>query len=170
MLTESTAALRTGRRFVTLALAASGFAVIVGTLLPWAIYESVDTDLLIGLTTDGPLLRRLFDRPVVPTDGWLMLVLGALLVFGALGTAKRVRWARLVSWIAVAAVAALTIFEIATYTSENGVPTYYTEPHDRLGVGLFVVAVGAVIAIAALIFGRGAERELVSSRNEPEPE
>lgn len=138
----------------TIAVAVAGVAVVLGALLPWATYESAGTESLFGLTTDGPLLRRLFDQPVAVTDGWIVLGLGVMLAATAFGIGRGVRWAVRAAWLILLTLTALVIFEVAQYVSESGVPTYYTEPHDSLGPGLFVVGGGTFLAAAALRIGR----------------
>lgn len=139
----------------SLGVAAGGVVAVIGAVLPWARYDSVGTTWLFGLTTDGPLVRRLVDQPVLVTDGWIVAGTGgAIVVTAVFGVARGIRWAIGVSWAFVASLAALTAFEIAQYLSETGVPTQYTDPHDALGPGLLVVGIGTVISGAALLTAR----------------
>lgn len=132
-------------------LAAGGFTAIAGALLPWATYESTTTERLLGITTDGPLMSRIFDRPTAVTDGWMAFALGLVLMGAAFGLRRGALWVRGPAWVVVVALFALVIFEVSEYVSEAGVPTYYTEDHDSLGPGLFVIGFGALLAAGSLV-------------------
>ncbi len=138
-------------RATAIGLLAAGVAIAVGAALPWAWYDTISRENLYGLSTDGPLLGRLFDQPVVVKDGWLVLFLGLVMVIIAARAIFTRVLPRVTSWVVVLLAASLTIFEIAEYVSENGVNPYYTDPHDGLGPGLFVVAGGVLIALVALV-------------------
>lgn len=112
---------------------------------------SIDKPLIYGLSAEGPLLRRLFDQPAVVRDGWWVLFLGLAIVAIAARAVVTGVLPQVTSWVVVPLAASLTIFEMAAYVSENGMDPYYTDPHDGLGPGLFVVAGGVLIALVALV-------------------
>lgn len=127
-----------------------GLVTMLGTLLPWASYETVTTERLIGISTDGPILGRVFDQPLV-TDGQIVFAMGMTLeATGIVLCRHRKDW---VSWLAcllTVMLMGLLIFEINQYIEGNGVDTPYTSPHDYLGPGLFVAFGGTLIAAVSL--------------------
>ncbi len=139
------------QRVASIGLLLGGIAMAVGSSLPWAWHDTTTRENLFGLTTDGPLLGRLFDHSVTVKDGWLLLALGLAVVLLGGRSLRSSSGPRVALWWFVLATASLTIFEIAEYTAENGLPTYYTQAHDGLGAGLFVVAGGVMVAVAALV-------------------
>lgn len=128
----------------------------VGCVIPWAYCDGMTLEYactsgdVTGLAAGGPLLGRIWDRADVPGDGWLVLALAfALAVLAALSLVRG-RLPLIAGWTVTLLAVGLVTFELSQYVSEAGALEYYTQPHDALGSGLWVVAGGALLAAITL--------------------